>query len=91
MFTRGTRMEWLFGVIGICSVILLLLFPVGVVSVSTNIFFMFLILSTMLAIMILMQRNRPIFFFSMAVMIIIIFQIIALFIYPEVTNAFKYS
>ncbi|WP_369902437.1 hypothetical protein [Bacillus manliponensis] len=81
-------MEWLFGVIGICSVILLLLFPVGVVSVGTNLFFMFLILSTMLAIMLLMQRNRPIFFFCIAIMVIVFLQIIALFFYPEVTKVF---
>ncbi|EEL91800.1 hypothetical protein bcere0030_42010 [Bacillus cereus AH1273] len=42
----------------------------------------------MLIIMFLMKRSKPIFYFSMIVMAIIVLQIITLVIYPTIINAF---
>ncbi|HEQ3525779.1 hypothetical protein [Bacillus thuringiensis] len=76
-------MEWLFGIIGTCSVVLLFFVPSGILSSTTSLF-----ACTMLIIMFLMKRSKPIFYFSMIVMAIIVLQIITLVIYPTIIKAF---
>ncbi|ACJ78236.1 hypothetical protein ACQVQT_16320 [Bacillus paranthracis] len=81
-------MEWLFGIIGTCSVALLFFVPSGILSSTTSLFFLSLFACTMLIIMFLMKRSKPIFYFSMIVMAIIVLQIITLVIYPTIIKAF---
>ncbi|CUB13676.1 hypothetical protein BN2127_JRS1_04979 [Bacillus cereus] len=81
-------MEWLFGIIGTCSVVLLLFVPSGILSSTTSLFFLSLFACTMLIIMFLMKQSKPIFYFSMIVMAIIVLQIITLVIYPTIIKAF---
>ncbi|PGR74613.1 hypothetical protein COC43_19545 [Bacillus thuringiensis] len=81
-------MEWLFGIIGTCSVVLLFFVPSGILSWTTSLFFLSLFACTMLIIMFLMKRSKPIFYFSMIVMAIIVLQIITLVIYPTIIKAF---
>lgn len=81
-------MEWLFGIIGTCSVVLLFFVPSGILSSTTSLFFLSLFACTMLIIMFLMKRSKPIFYFSMIVMAIIVLQIITLVIYPTIIKAF---
>ncbi|MBJ8102275.1 MULTISPECIES: hypothetical protein [Bacillus cereus group] len=81
-------MEWLFGIIGTCSVVLLFFVPSGILSSTTSLLFLSLFACTMLIIMFLMKRSKPIFYFSMIVMAIIVLQIITLVIYPTIINAF---
>ncbi|PFO72958.1 hypothetical protein [Bacillus cereus] len=81
-------MEWLFGIIGTCSVVLLFFGPSGILSSTTSLFFLSLFACTMLIIMFLMKRSKPIFYFSMIVMAIIVLQIITLVIYPTIIKAF---
>ncbi|CAM3867396.1 hypothetical protein DXB51_02195 [Bacillus cereus] len=81
-------MEWLFGIIGTCSVVLLFFVPSGILSSTTSLFFLSLFGCTMLIIMFLMKRSKPIFYFSMIVMAIIVLQIITLVIYPTIIKAF---
>ncbi|WP_283746771.1 hypothetical protein [Bacillus cereus] len=81
-------MEWLFGIIGTCSVVLLFFVPSGILSWTTSLFFLSLFACTMLIIMFLMKRSKPIFYFSMIVMAIIFLQIITLVIYPTIIKAF---
>ncbi|WP_103653387.1 hypothetical protein [Bacillus thuringiensis] len=81
-------MEWLFGIIGTCSVVLLFFVPSGILSSTTSLFFLSLFACTMLIIMFLMKRSKPIFYFSMIVMGIIVLQIITLVIYPTIIKAF---
>ncbi|MEI4829484.1 hypothetical protein WAX78_08440 [Bacillus sp. FJAT-53711] len=81
-------MEWLLGIIGICSVVLLFLFPIGALSSSVSVFFMCSIIGTMIIIMVLMKRSKPIFFFGIIVMTIIVLQMITLFVYPTIIKAF---
>ncbi|HDR7738884.1 TPA: hypothetical protein ACG05V_000046 [Bacillus pacificus] len=81
-------MEWLFGIIGTCSVVLLFFVPSGILSSITSLFFLSLFACTMLIIMFLMKRSKPIFYFSMIVMAIIVLQIITLVIYPTIIKAF---
>ncbi|CAH2461582.1 MULTISPECIES: hypothetical protein [Bacillus] len=81
-------MEWLFGIIGTCSVVLLFFVPSGILSSTTSLFFLSLFACTMLIIMFLMKRSKPIFYFSMIVMAIIFLQIITLVIYPTIIKAF---
>ncbi|HDX9626413.1 TPA: hypothetical protein ROY30_000043 [Bacillus cereus] len=81
-------MEWLFGIIGTCSVVLLFFVPSGILSLTTSMFFLSLFACTMLIIMFLMKRSKPIFYFSMIVMAIIVLQIITLVIYPTIIKAF---
>ncbi|PFW58656.1 hypothetical protein COL13_05025 [Bacillus cereus] len=81
-------MEWLFGIIGTCSVVLLFFVPSGILSSITSLFFLSLFGCTMLIIMFLMKRSKPIFYFSMIVMAIIVLQIITLVIYPTIIKAF---
>ena len=81
-------MEWLFGIIGTCSVVLLFFVPSGILSSATSLFFLSLFACTMLIIMFLMKRSKPIFYFSMIVMAIIVLQIITLVIYPTIIKAF---
>ncbi|PFN68484.1 hypothetical protein [Bacillus cereus] len=81
-------MEWLFGIIGTCSVVLLFFVPSGILSSTTSLFFLSLFTCTMLIIMFLMKRSKPIFYFSMIVMAIIVLQIITLVIYPTIIKAF---
>ncbi|MEK4597950.1 hypothetical protein MKY21_22510 [Bacillus sp. FSL R9-9497] len=81
-------MEWLFGIIGTCSVVLLFFVPSGILSSTTSLFFLSLFACTMLIIMFLMKRSKPIFCFSMIVMAIIVLQIITLVIYPTIIKAF---
>ncbi|MBJ8004893.1 hypothetical protein [Bacillus cereus] len=81
-------MEWLFGIIGTCSVVLLFFVPSGILSSTTSLFFLSLFACTMLIIMFLMKRSKPIFYFSMIVMAIIFLQIITLVIYPTIIKVF---
>ncbi|MDA1773265.1 hypothetical protein PDJ95_18135 [Bacillus cereus] len=81
-------MEWLFGIIGTCSVVLLFFVPSGILGSTTSLFFLSLFACTMLIIMFLMKRSKPIFYFSMIVMAIIVLQIITLVIYPTIIKAF---
>ncbi|OFD40136.1 hypothetical protein BWGOE3_44980 [Bacillus mycoides] len=81
-------MEWLFGIIGTCSVVLLFFVPSGILSSTTSLFFLSLFACTMLIIMFLMKGSKPIFYFSMIVMAIIFLQIITLVIYPTIIKAF---
>ncbi|HDR7965197.1 MULTISPECIES: hypothetical protein [Bacillus cereus group] len=81
-------MEWLFGIIGTCSVVLLFFVPSGILSSITSLFFLSLFACTMLIIMFLMKRSKPIFYFSMIVTAIIVLQIITLVIYPTIIKAF---
>lgn len=81
-------MEWLFGIIGTCSVVLLFFVPSGILSSTTSLFFLSLFACTMFIIMFLMKRSKPIFYFSMIVMAIIVLQIITLVIYPTIIKAF---
>ncbi|MGR5962879.1 hypothetical protein ACT7DN_26150 [Bacillus paranthracis] len=81
-------MEWLFGIIGTCSVVSLFFVPSGILSSTTSLFFLSLFACTMLIIMFLMKRSKPIFYFSMIVMAIIVLQIITLVIYPTIIKAF---
>ncbi|MGE0998035.1 hypothetical protein ACQGR7_12770 [Bacillus sp. Gnz1/3] len=81
-------MEWLFGIIGTCSVVLLFFVPSGILSSTTSLFFLSLFACTMLIIMFLIKRSKPIFYFSMIVMAIIVLQIITLVIYPTIIKAF---
>ncbi|PEL38906.1 hypothetical protein COM04_11070 [Bacillus wiedmannii] len=81
-------MEWLFGIIGTCSVVLLFFVPSGILSSTTSLFFLSLFACTMLIIMFLMKRSKPIFYLSMIVMAIIVLQIITLVIYPTIIKAF---
>ncbi|AIK40836.1 hypothetical protein COM13_01880 [Bacillus pseudomycoides] len=80
-------MEWLLGIIGVCSVILLSFVPSGILSPTTSLFFMCLLACIMLIIMFLMKRSKPIFFFSMVVVTIIVLQMITLFVYPTIIKA----
>ncbi|MEH7462727.1 hypothetical protein CON64_00245 [Bacillus pseudomycoides] len=82
-------MEWLLGMIGVCSVILLFMFPSGLLSSSVSILFICLIIGTIIIIMLLMKRSKLIFFFSIIVMTFIVLQIITLFIYPTIIKAFQ--
>ncbi|WP_242219897.1 hypothetical protein [Bacillus cereus group sp. BfR-BA-01380] len=81
-------MEWLLGMIGVCSVILLCMFPIGLLSSSTSIFFVCSIICTIIIIMLLMKRSKLIFFFSVIVMTFIVLQMITLFVYPSIIKAF---
>ncbi|PFJ17798.1 hypothetical protein COD67_03250 [Bacillus cereus] len=80
-------MEWLFGIIGTCSVVLLFFVPSGILSSSTSLFFLSLFACTMIIIMFLMKRSKPILYFSMIVMAMIVLQIITL-VYPTIIKAF---
>lgn len=87
---RGERewnVEWLFGIIAGCSVVLALFVPSGMLSGVTNAFFLSILSCIILIIMFLMKQSKPIFFFSMIVIAIIVFQIITLFVYPVSVNA----
>jgi hypothetical protein len=81
-------MEWLLGIIGVCSVILLFMFPIGLLSSSISVFFMCSIIGTIMIIIVLMKRSKSIFFFSIIVMTIIVLQMITLFVYPTIIKAF---
>ena len=81
-------MEWLLGMIGVCSVILLFMLPGGLLGSSVSVLFVCSIICTIIIIMLLMKRSKLIFFFSIIVMTFIVLQMITLFIYPTIIKAF---
>ncbi|ENQ3077963.1 hypothetical protein [Bacillus multifaciens] len=82
-------MEWLLGMIGVCSVILLFMLPSGLLSSSISILFVCSITCTIIIIMLLIKRSKLIFFFGIIVMTFIVLQMITLFIYPTIIKAFQ--
>ncbi|ENQ3105438.1 hypothetical protein SAMN04488168_107121 [Bacillus sp. 491mf] len=82
-------MEWLLGMIGVCSVILLFMLPGGLLSSSVTILFVCSIICTIIIIMLLIKRSKVMLFFGVIVMTFIVIQIITLFIYPTIIEAFQ--